>query len=146
MVFYKRMPSCKCLLPLLFCKDLDRNGRCFFRSYWLFKMTPWQVGCCSDTADLTLSRKSLGLGGDVVVLACHQQLKTPPCSPQLSPRKHTERRGEKIKRMFLFLALRGQGGQQLKHNPLSSVCFSNTCERTHKTRTSSRRVCTCRVL
>lgn len=82
----------------------------------------------------------------MVVLACHQQLKTPPRSPQLSPRKHTERRGEKIRRMFLFLALRGQGGQRLKHKPLSSVCFSHARKRTHKTCTSNRRVCKCKVL
>lgn len=82
----------------------------------------------------------------MVVLACHQQVKTPPRSPQLSPRKHAERRGEKIRRMFLFLALRGQGGQRLKHKPLSSVCFSHAHKRTHKTCTSNRRVCKCKVL
>lgn len=56
-VVYKRMQSCKCLLLLLFCKDLGTNGssctwNCFFR------MTLWQQGCCFDTAGLTLSRKS----------------------------------------------------------------------------------------
>lgn len=66
-------------------------------------MTLWQQGCSSDTADLTLSRKSFsepGFSGDVEVLACYQQLRTPSCSPQLSPRKHMRDRGEEISLVY----------------------------------------------
>lgn len=77
------------------------------------------IGCCSNTADLRFDIElkvfhELGFSGNVEVLACHQQLKTPPCMPQLSPRKHPEtrerERGEKTetKRTCLFVALRGQ--------------------------------------
>lgn len=138
-VLYKSMQSSKFLLLLLFCKGLGRNGRCSFRWNHFFKMTLWQRGCCSDTADLTLSRKSFsepGFSSDVEVLACHQQPETPPRSPQLLPREHMRNRGERMKKMrgmLFFLALKGHWGQlclkQLKHNPLFScthVTFSRT--------------------
>lgn len=38
-VFHKRMVSCKRLLLLLFCKDLDRNRRCSFTWYCFFELT-----------------------------------------------------------------------------------------------------------
>lgn len=60
-VFYKSMQSC--LLLLLFCKGLGTNRRCTFIWNCFFKMTLWQQGCSSDTADLTLSRKSFSEPG-----------------------------------------------------------------------------------
>lgn len=70
----------------------------------------------------------------------------PPAHHSCHPENTRRGEGKKIRRMFLFLALRGQGGQRLKHKPLSSVCFSHAHKRTHKTCTSNRRVCTCKVL
>ncbi len=41
-----------------FAKTLTEAGGVFFRWYSFSKMILWQLGCRSDTADLTLSRKS----------------------------------------------------------------------------------------
>lgn len=101
-VFYKRTPSCKCLLALLFCKDLDRNGRCSFTWYCFFYMTLWQLRFCSDTADLTLSRKSFLSPVLVVMLRFWPVISSwrlPPahhsCHPENTrKRRREERRGE----------------------------------------------------
>lgn len=131
MVFYKRMPSCKCLLLLLFCKDLDRNGRCCSRLYWLFKMTLWQVGCRSDTADLTLSMKVFRFrwwcGGFGLSSATED---SPLLTTAVTQKTHGEERWKNQEDVFLSCSQRS-GRAASKNTSLCPLTASHTHASAH---------------